>query len=146
MSLLLFYWRLTRESNKRMYRFCILTAIFISISVGLTILLLNVFQCRPVRAFWTFPPIASQRCLDEGWLTLASGVANNIADIIVVILPIPLVARLSLPLRQRAGAIGLISLGLVVCVVGGARTYFTWYAFIDTYDYTWNGYVSTYPP
>ena len=71
--------------------------------------------------------------------------ANNVADIIVVALPIPLIARLQLPLRQRAGAMILISLGLIVCVAGGARTYFTWFALIDTYDYTWNGlgiYVS----
>ena len=140
MSLLLFYWRLTRESTKRLYRFCILGAIFVSVSVGLLLVLLNVFQCRPIQAFWTFPPIPHQKCLDEGWLTLGCGVANNIADIIVVVLPIPLIARLELPLRQRAGAIVLISLGLVVCVAGGARTYFTWYALIDNYDYTWNGF------
>jgi hypothetical protein len=58
----------------------------------------------------------------------------------VVALPMPLIAKLQIPLRQRAGAIVLISMGLVVCVAGGARTYFTWYALIKTYDYTWNGF------
>lgn len=145
MSLLMFYWYLTRESSKRLYRLALLTAMVISVAVGIALILINIFQCVPIRAFWTFPPIPDQRCLDEGWATLGCGVANNVADIIVVALPIPLIARLQLPLRQRAGAIILISLGLIVCVAGGARTYFTWFALIDTYDYTWNGlgiYVS----
>jgi hypothetical protein len=140
LSLLCFYWHLTRESSKRIYRACILVTMAISILVGLALVFLTVFQCLPVRASWTFPPISDQRCLDDWWSTLFCGVANNIADILVVALPIPLIAKLQIPLKQRAGAIVLISLGLIVCVAGGVRTYFTWYALIKTYDYTWNGF------
>jgi hypothetical protein len=140
MSILLFYYSLVRDSSKRAYRFYILASVAISGIVGLALVLLNIFQCSPVRAFWTFPPISDQQCIHEGWLTLYCGIANNVADIVVVALPIPLIIKLQLPLRQRSGAIFLVSLGLIVCIAGGFRTYFIWFALIDTYDYTWNGY------
>jgi hypothetical protein len=99
-----------------------------------------VFQCKPIRAFWTFPPIADQECIDEGKLTLTCGLVNTIADVLVVILPIPLIAGLRLPLRRRIGAIILVSLGFVVCITGALRAYYTWYSLIHTYDETWNGF------
>lgn len=68
------------------------------------------------------------------------GIANNLADMVVVALPIPLIIKLQLPVRQRFGAIFLVSLGLIVCIAGGFRTYFIWFALVSTYDYTWNSY------
>ena len=82
----------------------------------------------------------NHRCLDEGWLTLYCGIANNLADILVVALPIPLIVQLELPKRQLAGAIALVSLGLVVCVAGGIRNYFTWHALLNSYDYSWDSF------
>lgn len=55
-------------------------------------------------------------------------------------MPIPLIASLNLPLRQRIGAIILISLGFVVCVAGAIRSFYVWFSLIDTYDETWNGF------
>jgi len=62
-------------------------------------------------------------CLDEGWLTLGCGIANTIADLLIILLPVPLIAKLDLPPRRRFGAIILVSFGLVVCIAGSIRAY-----------------------
>jgi hypothetical protein len=73
-------------------------------------------------------------------LTLASGIANTFANLLVVVLPIPLIASLDLPPRPRVGAIILLCLGVVVCIAGGARAYFTWIGLFNSYDITWDCY------
>jgi len=58
---------------------------------------------------------------------------------IVVLLPIPTVLKLKLPRRQQIVVVMLFAAGLVVCVAGCARTYYT-YAVSLTYDQTWAGW------
>jgi hypothetical protein len=65
---------------------------------------------------------------------------NTVADLLVTIQPIFLIATLELPLRRRIGAIILVSLGFVVCFAGGVRAYYTWRALIHSYDETWECY------
>lgn len=80
------------------------------------------------------------RCLDEGAITLAGGIINTFADILVTIIPIPLIAKLQLPIRRRIGAIILVSLGFIVCIAGAVRAYYTWLSLISSYDQTWYCY------
>jgi hypothetical protein len=95
---------------------------------------------RPIQAFWTFPLPPNAKCLDDGILTFAGGIANTVADLLVIVLPLPLIASLDLPPRRRAGAIGLVSLGFLVCIAGGVRSYYTWLSLIKSYDTTWDSY------
>lgn len=78
------------------------------------------------------------RCLDEGPVTLVAGVLNCISDLLVTLLPIPIIMGLNMPLRQRIGVSILLSLGLVVTVAGVVRTYYIWRTLMDTYDETWD--------
>lgn len=54
------------------------------------------------------------------------GVVNTVADLIVAVIPIPLVWRLRMPLKQRVGVCVLFGLGLIVIVAGAVRSYYTW--------------------
>jgi hypothetical protein len=72
--------------------------------------------------------------------TFVCGIINTLADIFVVVLPIPIIYKLRLPLRKRIGAILLVSLGFLVCIVGVVRAYYVWLSLIHSYDVTWNGY------
>lgn len=137
LSLLIFYYRLTKDSSQKWFRWSIHASVVVSITAGLCLTLFTIFQCKPISAFWTFPAIPGQ-CLDDGKVTLYCGIANTFADSLVVILPIPLIAQLDLPFRRRVGAIILVSLGFAVCVAGAVRAYFTWLSLIATYDETWN--------
>lgn len=94
----------------------------------------------PIHAYWTFPPMKNSTCLDEGKVTLAAGVINCFADLLVTTLPIPIILKLQMPVRQRIGAILLLSLGFVVTIAGVVRTYYIWKSLMDSYDETWFSY------
>lgn len=94
----------------------------------------------PVQAYWVFPPIAGSKCMDEGTTTLTIGIFNCLADLTTTLLPIPLVMRLKMPLKQRIEVCFLLGLGFVVTIAGIVRTYFIWKSLIDSWDTTWYSY------
>jgi hypothetical protein len=75
---------------------------------------------RPISAYWTFG--ASDKCLNEGTVTLVAGIINCTADLLVTVLPIPTIMQLRLPLRQRVGVVILLSLGFIITIAGVVRT------------------------
>lgn len=93
-----------------------------------------------MQAYWQFPNVLDGQCLDEGVMTLTCGIISCVADFLCTILPIPVVLRLRMPLRQRIGVCVLLSAGIVVTVAGVIRTYFIWKSLIATYDETWFTY------
>lgn len=139
MALLFFYYRITQGGSSRSFRIWIHLVAAVSIAVGLLSVFSAIFQCLPIHAMWTYPPVQGARCIDEGKWTFACGITNTFADLLVVVLPIPIIAKLQLPLRKRIGSIALVSLGFLVCIAGIIRAYFVW-LLIHSYDITWNGY------
>jgi hypothetical protein len=57
----------------------------------------------------------------------------------VVLLPIPVVLKLNLPLRQRIACAMLFGAGFIVCIAAGVRMSYTW-QLNTTYDKTWLAY------
>lgn len=95
---------------------------------------------RPVEAYWVFPPMANAYCLDEGKVMLGGGVINCFSDLLTTLLPIPIVAKLQMPLKQRIGVCILLCLGFIVTIAGVIRTFFIWKSLIKSYDETWFAY------
>lgn len=62
-----------------------------------------------------------------------------IADLLVTLIPIPIVMRLKMPTRRRIAVLALLSLGFVVTGVGCLRTYYIW-KWIVSYDLSWTAY------
>jgi hypothetical protein len=93
-----------------------------------------------VQAYWQFPNVIDGKCLDEGMITLTCGIISCVADLLCTILPIPVVLRLRMPLKQRIGVCVLLSAGIIVTIAGIIRTYFIWKSLIATYDETWFTY------
>lgn len=84
--------------------------------------------------------MADHKCLNEGTVTLIIGIINCVADLLTTLLPIPLVMRLKMPLRDRIGVCILLGLGIVVTVAGVVRTYYIWQSLINSWDETWFSY------
>lgn len=78
--------------------------------------------------------------MDEGKVMLGGGVVNSACDLLTVVLPIPIIMRLQMPLRQRLGVCVLLCLGFIVTIAGAIRTYFTWKSLIASWDETWFAY------
>lgn len=73
-------------------------------------------------------------------MTVGGGIANTAADLVVTIIPIPLIARLELPRRRRIGAFIFVGTGFLICAAGAARAFYTWRSLVSSYDQTWESY------
>lgn len=140
MSLIFFYYRLVRDSGIAWFAWVLHASMFFVVGLGIAFTLLGIFLCVPVQAYWVFPPMAGHKCLDEGTATLIVGIFNCCADLLTTVLPIPLVVRLTMPVRQRLGVCMLLCLGVLVTVAGIVRTYYIWQSLINSWDETWFSY------
>jgi hypothetical protein len=80
--------------------------------------------------------LAPQNCINEAAHILVAGIINTFTDFCVVLIPIPVVLKLSLPLRQRILCAILFGAGFIVCIAGGVRIKYT-YELNTQYDKTW---------
>jgi hypothetical protein len=71
---------------------------------------------------------------------MGQAITTIFTDILVYVLPMPVLWHVRLPLTQRIGLLALFGLGLFVCVAGILRTYYIYYVVYETFDVTWEGY------
>ncbi|KAG9940636.1 hypothetical protein KCV02_g4314, partial [Aureobasidium melanogenum] len=96
-SLICFYFRLMKDTGYSIFKYVLWAAFVYNIAIGVTFVILAVFLCSPIEAYWVFPMIKGARCLDEGPVTLTAGVLNCISDLTVTLLPIPIIMGLNMP-------------------------------------------------
>ncbi|KAK4979514.1 hypothetical protein LTR28_004249 [Elasticomyces elasticus] len=140
LSLLSFYFRLVKDSGVRWFVWVLRLSIVWVLGVCVAFVALTIWQCKPISAYWVYPPMPNGTCMDEGTVTLWAGVINCISDLLVTVLPIPIVMRLQMPLKERLGVVVLLSLGFAVTVAGVVRTYSIWWSLIKSWDETWFAY------
>ncbi|KAK3113861.1 hypothetical protein LTR53_008436 [Teratosphaeriaceae sp. CCFEE 6253] len=140
LSLICFYYRLVKDSGLRWFTWVLHASLAWTVAVCLTFLAEVIWLCIPIQAYWVFPPMAHAYCLDEGKVMLGGGVINSVSDLLTTVLPIPIVARLQMPRRQRLGVCVLLCLGFVVTIAGVVRTYFIWKSLLAQYDEPWFAY------
>jgi hypothetical protein len=93
----------------------------------------------PIDAYWNlFAKAGTYKCINESIFLLISGCYNTVEDFIIVVLPMPLFWKLSLPRRQRLLICGIFGIGFCVVVSGIIRTYFTDLVLRRTSDTFWN--------
>ncbi|KAI3331729.1 hypothetical protein HD806DRAFT_478132 [Xylariaceae sp. AK1471] len=79
----------------------------------------NLFICYPITPF--IEPFYHNDCIDTTAVFLSGLVTNLISDVLILIMPIPMVLRLHLPLRDRLGVLGMFLLGVIVVAISIAR-------------------------
>ena len=70
---------------------------------------------------------------------LSFSILTIFLDFIILLLPIPIVWKLQLPLKQRLAVMSLFGAGIIVCVAGIVHAYFVDLALVKSYDETWTG-------
>ena len=78
---------------------------------GLTLTTTNIFVCSPIQAYWD-PKTSSSRCLDTLLKFYLDNGLNFLADVLLLLLPVPLIWPMSLPWRQKLWLGFLFVLGL----------------------------------
>ncbi|KAF2197643.1 hypothetical protein GQ43DRAFT_380508, partial [Delitschia confertaspora ATCC 74209] len=137
-SLLFFYRTLATSCNFR--RIVTITIAFVGIYTA-SMIIAGAFQCRrPSDAWsitgylaWISPPTklthgkathpARQKCFDPTYLWAAFAGVNLFTDIVVLVLPIPMLLSLRLPLTKRLGLVSIFSLGFLAIVASSLRVW-----------------------
>lgn len=107
LSILLLYRRLFPITNfaKSWY---FVTCFTIAYSVGG--ILSSLFQCRPMASAWTLT-IRSEYCINTEKFYTANAALNVASDIMILLLPVPIVWGLNTDLRKKVILTGLFSMG-----------------------------------
>ena len=78
------------------------------------------FQCAPIYSYW-IDTVKGARCLDSGALMLSAGAINSLLDVIVAVLPAPMLLKAKLPGRERGTLVIAFAFTGTVGIVGIAR-------------------------
>lgn len=104
--LILYYLRLSPLlwyiNLVRFFGFCIIgnyTGIFFS----------SLFGCRPIAKGWN--PFLEGTCIDVPSLYQATALSGVLIDLILILLPIPIVYKLQVPLRQKLCILSIFGVG-----------------------------------
>ncbi|KAL8977121.1 MAG: hypothetical protein Q9205_007013, partial [Flavoplaca limonia] len=133
-SILAFYWRIFPVASFR--RIIVWTTILCTvymIAIDLTV----IFQCQPIRHAWDQVVGASEgHCINEYRFFVGSGSANAVLNVLVFILPMPLLWRLRTTARQQIILTAIFTLaGFVVLV---SIIWVVVLAELKASDVTWN--------
>lgn len=110
-SLLLLYYRLFSPSRRFSLAVYICAAIIICQWLSLT--LANIFQCRPVSAFWNRKFPGEAECINLASFGIVTGVLNFSTDVLILCLPVPMVWGLNTTNAQKVSLTGIFLLGVL---------------------------------
>ncbi|PWY68578.1 hypothetical protein BO94DRAFT_569878 [Aspergillus sclerotioniger CBS 115572] len=138
LSLVFLYRRLFPT---KVYRILLtITLVFVIIS-GLWMVFSTLLFCIPVSAFWN--KSLPRTCLPADVVWCLNAGLQITTDLILVILPLPILARLKLPKRQKLALLVIFALGFFVCATSIVRLT-TLIKLIRTPDFTeGNGLAAT---
>lgn len=71
---------------------------------------------------------------------LSFSIITIFLDFALLLLPLPIVWKLQLSLKQRIAVCGLFFLGFIVCIAGIIQAYYVNKALVHSYDETWTGW------
>ncbi|KAK0507563.1 hypothetical protein JMJ35_010086 [Cladonia borealis] len=130
-SILLFYRRLF--PSKSLLR--ILQAVAsVVLAWQIAIIAGYIGECRPIRKVWD--TTVSGTCIDVTKLWIGNSIPNIVTDIVIIVIPLPLIWKLQLPRSQRLPLCGVFLTGAFVCLASFMRLVAIFR--IQDGDITWN--------
>ncbi|KAJ8110395.1 hypothetical protein OPT61_g6750 [Boeremia exigua] len=134
LSILLFYLRL---SPHRWFRVLVWTLAVVVVVYVAVYNLISIFGCRPIAATWDLRLMESATCMDQLTEYMALSILNIIIDVLTLVLPIPIIARLQMPRMQKISVCAIFATGSFVCAVAIRRTTLLGPLMVSK-DYTWD--------
>lgn len=110
-SALTLFTRLFRPRPFRLATYILMGCLVV---IGLWTTLSGFFFCNPVHAFWSpSEEVRKIKCLPSGPVWFTNAALQTVTDLVILILPMPLLWRLQLPKRQKWGIIVVFGLGIM---------------------------------
>ncbi|EFQ25973.1 ATP synthase F0 [Colletotrichum graminicola M1.001] len=109
-ALLISYLRLLQRTDQKGYRRAVWLTIAIVFLSHLACTFSLIFACTPVDKSWN--PLKDGTCLPPGPSFTVYAVVTIVCDVVVAILPIPVLLKLHVRIEKKAGLIAIFLLGL----------------------------------
>lgn len=110
MTFLSQYYRIFHHTSKKVAIIFTCVAVFVG-CWSLSQLVVAIFTCDPIDGYWD--QTKNARCIPNHPFWEVNAAGNIITDVLIFVLPLPILERLNLPRRQRHILIGIFSLGLL---------------------------------
>lgn len=137
MSILCFYLRIFPNTTFRAVSYVVLFWVAAS---GIVSIFVQIFQCTPINFIWEgwkkgeFGPY---KCIDINALGFATAASSIAQDIAIIVMPLPLLARLNVSRRCKLGIMIMFSLGVFVLITSCIRLW-SLYSFGESVNPTWD--------
>ena len=131
MSILLFYSRIFKE---RKFLIALRTTFALVIGWFVAVEIVVLAECRPVAALWD-PTITGGYCIDIHNFLMGAGIPNVILNVIVLLLPMPMIWTLEIERKHKIALSSVFMLGGFVIIVSIVRVVVL--ARTQTEDVTW---------
>ncbi|KAJ5639356.1 uncharacterized protein N7484_007218 [Penicillium longicatenatum] len=83
------------------------------IVAGLWVVLSGFIFCIPISDFWHASPSSNKHCLPKGPVWYSNAAMQIFSDIVILILPMPLLYKLQLPRQQKIGIMLVFGVGIL---------------------------------
>ncbi|PNY28089.1 Uncharacterized protein TCAP_01990 [Tolypocladium capitatum] len=113
-ALCISYLRLLRGTDQKTYRKVVWFTIVLIGGAHLACALSLIFTCSPVDKSWN--PLKEGTCLAPGPSFTAYAMVTIVSDVIVALLPIPILLKLNIRLGKKIGLIVIFMLGLFTTI------------------------------
>ncbi|KAK4504900.1 hypothetical protein PRZ48_002863 [Zasmidium cellare] len=117
LSLLLFYRKLSVE---RWFKLAVYAVMGFIASYSIALAFALIFACTPLEKNWDIT-ITTGSCVNKGQLYLATAGLNAGTDVILLVLPIPMIIKLHVPIIQKIGLILMFGIGSLTLVTSLVR-------------------------
>ncbi|KAJ5490512.1 hypothetical protein LT330_008552 [Penicillium expansum] len=95
-------------------------------------------SCEPISYFWNeiIDPTAGSYRYNFYYYYVGNAAANVVTDVLILLVPIPVIWNLQMRTTQKIGVCGVLLLGGFVCVASGIRIHYITYLH-NNIDITW---------
>lgn len=118
-ALCLAYIRITGRNIHHIYRYTIWATLVFTLASHITGALVLIRMCQPVSKSWR--PGTPGKCLPSTTTFYALAAVSIFCDILVMLLPVPLLVRLQINMRRKVGLLVIFTLGIFTTICSGMR-------------------------
>ncbi|KAI9823079.1 MAG: hypothetical protein M1826_000283 [Phylliscum demangeonii] len=104
----------------RPFRFAVYAVGLYVTACGITQFFVTIFQCRPIQRSWDYVHVQGS-CIQGLLFFYAAAILNLIADLVILLLPMPVVWRLQITWRQKLALTAIFVLGGFACFASVVR-------------------------
>ncbi|KAE8384489.1 hypothetical protein BDV23DRAFT_177019 [Aspergillus alliaceus] len=137
-SILLLYVRLFIQ---RWFRFTCWTWISVILAFTIGTVFSSIFQCSPVQYAFN-KSVPGGTCINMTAFWYANAAFNILSDLVIIVLPVPVISNLQLPLKSKVALCGIFAVGIFVCITSILRIT-TLDIATSHLDITWNSIGSS---